>query len=112
MIVWKAVPARVSENACKTMKNDINYMNKDTIMHAIQIRALPDDLYAKLKQASKMHHRSISGEMLSILEQALEKEYAAGDTLFSQISSVREKIGRKYGNDVSSVASIRKDRNR
>lgn len=53
-------------------------MKKDAIMHAIQIRVIPDGLYARLKQASKMHHRSISGEMLSILEQALEKEYPAG----------------------------------
>lgn len=80
-------------------------------MHAIQIRNVPDELYTRLKKVSKIHHRTMSGETLAILEKNLY-ETNSHDSLFSQISSVREEIRNTYGTSESSLKSIQEDRTR
>ena len=78
-------------------------------MHVIQIRNVPDDLFNKLKKVSKMNHRTLSGETLAILEKNLS-ENNSHDSLFTQISSVREDIRNIYGTSESSLKTIHEDR--
>jgi plasmid stability protein len=80
-------------------------------MHAIQIRNVPDELYTRLKKISKIHHRTLSGETLAILEKNL-CETDSRDSLFTQISSVREEIRNTYGTSESSLKTIKEDRAR
>jgi len=80
-------------------------------MHAIQIRNVPDELFTKLKKVSKIHHRTMSGETLAILEKNLS-EGNSEISLFSQISSVREEIRNTYGTSESSLKTIKEDRAR
>lgn len=82
-------------------------------MHALQVRNVPDKVYERLRDASKVHHRSISGEVLHLLEAALGDYKVAGQgDLLSEITSVREDIARRYGVAPSSVDLIREDRDR
>lgn len=80
-------------------------------MHAIQIRNVPDDIYHKLKQISKMHHRTMTGETLAILEKALS-ETNSEESLFSQIASIREEIRNTFGTSESTLKNIHEDRSR
>jgi plasmid stability protein len=80
-------------------------------MHAIQIRNVPDELYNKLKKVSKMHHRTMSGETLSILEKNLH-ESNSEESIFSQIAGIREEIRNTFGASESSLKNIREDRSR
>ena len=82
-------------------------------MATLQVRNIPPQIYSRLKAASKAHHRSISGEVLAILESALGcgDEYGVSSTINS-IQSVREVIQQQYGKSESSVDSIREDRER
>ena len=81
-------------------------------MHALQVRNVPDALYDKLKAESEIHHRSLSGEIMFILEKHLNSYVNSSDDLFAGIVSVREKMKQKYGPTESSVAMIREDRDR
>ncbi len=85
----------------------------EVTMATLQVRNIPPDIYSRLKAASRTHHRSISGEVLAILESALGhgEEYGASTTI-SSIQSVREVIQQQYGKSESSVESIREDRDR
>ena len=40
-------------------------------MVTITIKNIPEEIYARIKAQAKVNHRSINGEILSILEQAL-----------------------------------------
>lgn len=81
-------------------------------MHAVQVRNVPDQLYQKLKAQSSGHHRSLSGEILYILEKHLLSYDNSREDIWSGIVSVHEKIKQTYGVAESSVASIREDRDR
>lgn len=80
-------------------------------MHAIQLRNVPDKLYIKLKEVSKKHHRTMSGETLAILEKNL-CDTGSEESFFSQIASVREEIRNTYGTSESSLKIIKEDRAR
>lgn len=41
-------------------------------MPALQVKNVPEDLYGRLKQTAKAHHRSVSGEVLHLIEHGLE----------------------------------------
>jgi plasmid stability protein len=45
-------------------------------MPALQVKNVPGELYSRLKQTAKEHHRSVSGEVLYLIEHGL----AAGTT--------------------------------
>lgn len=40
-------------------------------MAALNIKSIPEDLYQELKNAAKIHHRSINSEVIAILEPVL-----------------------------------------
>jgi len=83
-------------------------------MPAIQIRNVPPEVYDKLKNSSRQHHRSIAGEVLAILEAALgiAGEYHTAASIEHSVESVRETIEHRYGKTQSSINDIREDRER
>ena len=46
-------------------------------MQAIHIRSVPEEVVTKLKRRAAMHHRSLQGEVLAILEEAASHPHAA-----------------------------------
>lgn len=51
-------------------------------MATITLKNIPDDLYDRLKQAAKVHHRSVNSELIFYLERALQpKQYTAAEHL-------------------------------
>jgi len=81
-------------------------------MPAIQIKNVPVKIYKRIKNVSKMNHRSVSGEILYILETNLFKEERTKIQLFDRIENEKEKIERKFGQGPLSAAEIRRDRGR
>jgi plasmid stability protein len=43
-------------------------------MPAFTVKAIPDDLYDRLKESARLHHRSVNREILSRLEASLRSE--------------------------------------
>lgn len=80
-------------------------------MATIQVREVPDELYLKLKERARNHHRSIAKEILHILEQSLGStgEYEA---VFRDIQVTRLKVAEEFGPTPSSAGLIREDRER
>ena len=46
----------------------------DLFMKTLSIKNVPDRLHRRLKQRACVHHRSLNGEMLALLEEALNLE--------------------------------------
>ncbi len=71
----------------------------------LSIKNVPDELVEKLRRRAKQAHRSLQGELMVILEQALQEE----GTL--TLGMIREKIA-SYGISTpgESVQMIREDR--
>lgn len=43
----------------------------DVTMVTVTIKNIPEEIYERVKNQAKINHRSINGEILSILEQAI-----------------------------------------
>ena len=73
----------------------------------LSIKKVPDDVAKRLRARAKQNHRSLQGELLSILEEA------AGPVRTVTISEVLER-GRRLGLSTpdESVQMIREDRDR
>jgi plasmid stability protein len=71
----------------------------------LSIKNAPDDIVNRLKARAKHNHRSLQGELLTILEDAVMKEPALSvDEVFQEIS----RLGLKTGPE--SADFIRADR--
>ena len=63
-------------------------------MASITIKNIPEPLYLALKNSAATHHRSINGEVIFRLEEALLPRRVSRDELLDQIRRVREEIGK------------------
>lgn len=61
-------------------------------MASITIKNIPDDLYARLKQAARAHHRSVNGELIHCLESVLKPENVPPAEQLSRLRRLREGI--------------------
>jgi len=70
----------------------------------LSVKNVPDDLAARLRERAKRNNRSLQGELVSILETAVEKR-------FLTVDEVRERV-RNLGlpTEPRSVDIIRHDR--
>jgi plasmid stability protein len=92
-------------------------MRKEIMTVAIlHVRNVPDELYAQLQQRAEAERRSLSAEVVVLLQQALTQprgydpaEYAV---LFQQIARDREALAAASGPFPDSAAEIRADRER
>lgn len=71
----------------------------------LSIKNAPDELVARLKERAQRNHRSLQGEMLSILEGAVQNP---GTLNISEVWEKAQRLGLKT--EPSSVSIIRADR--
>ncbi|GAB4355928.1 MAG: hypothetical protein Kow0060_08250 [Methylohalobius crimeensis] len=55
----------------------------------ITLKNIPDDLYRRLKETAKAHHRSINGEVIVCLEQALLPTRLTGSEQIARARQLR-----------------------
>ena len=73
----------------------------------LSIKAVPDSLVEKLRKRAEKNHRSLQGELMTILEQSLESPQALSAD--EAIKRLRQ-VGLKTRSESTLV--IREDRNR
>lgn len=79
-------------------------------MPAIQIKNVPSRIYKRLKESSRRNHRSVSGEVLYLLEKSLFQQEPGALSLLNNIETTRRQIETRFGVHPSSVGLIREDR--
>jgi len=60
-------------------------------MATLSIKNFDDRLYEKLKQQASAHHRSIAGEVTTIIERALGERSVQEEELFQRARQVRQR---------------------
>jgi plasmid stability protein len=70
----------------------------------LSIKNVPDDLVEKLRRRAKRHYRSLQGELMAILEEALVPRTLALEELVQRVQG----RGVRTGNE--SVGMVREDR--
>lgn len=85
-------------------------------MAILHVRNVPDDLYSLLRQRAEAERRSLSAEVVILLQQAMTQPRAynpaAYADLFQRITRERESLKATRGPFPDSVADIRADRAR
>jgi plasmid stability protein len=62
------------------------------IVASLTLKNIPDDLYEKLRERAAAHRRSINGEMIHCLEQALLPRRLAPEDRLQRIRALRPAI--------------------
>jgi plasmid stability protein len=85
-------------------------------MPAITLKNLPASLHAQLKQRARQHHRSLTGEVIAVLHEAVEKEASSQSDASAQrrLPNRRRPLptfggGGQVPPDFDLIAAIRKD---
>jgi hypothetical protein len=73
-------------------------------MATLNVKNLPDKLYARLRQRARAHHRSAAQEVTCILEAALE------DAEPLSLQELRG-LGKPYWNRIDAAAHVERERN-
>ena len=78
----------------------------------LSIKNAPDDIVGRLRQRAASNHRSLQGELMVILKQAVEEDTPARDQgdVAREIIAAWERLGVR--NDSDSTRMIREDRDR
>ena len=82
-------------------------------MAALHVRNVPDELYGRLKQHAKAQNRSLSAQVITLLDQALQQD--ARRSQQQQLLGEIQKRRFVYSADVDaqdSVTLLREDRER
>lgn len=64
------------------------------IVATITLKAIPDDLYKRLKQRAVRNRRSINSEVLVCLEQSLESKPIDPGSFLARVDALREQIAQ------------------
>lgn len=70
----------------------------------LSIKNVPDDLAQRLRERASRHHRSLQGELLAILEEALTAKKLTVEEAFKQIQSL------DFNTNDEATAMVRQDR--
>jgi plasmid stability protein len=81
-------------------------------MPTLHVRNVPEDLYERLRQRAIAENRSLSAEVLALLEMAIERQPEPRGPLFDRIRRRRAQIESAAGKFPSSVQLLREDRAR
>ena len=80
-------------------------------MPILHVRNVPDELYDRLRHRAAARQRSLSAEVLVLLESALRRP-DDGAGLFERLRRRRAQIARAVGSFPSSTDLLREDRER
>lgn len=81
-------------------------------MPTLHVRNVPDGLYERLRQRALAEDRSLSAEVLTLLELAIERPPEARAALFDRIQRRRAGLFQTVGQFPSSADLIRENRDR
>jgi plasmid stability protein len=84
-----------------------------TIMPILHVRGIPDDLYEQIKERAALEHRSLTAEVIYLLELGIATD-RGDDSLalvLAQARRLRESLEAR-GGEVDSTALIREERER
>lgn len=81
-------------------------------MPTLHVRDVPADLYEELRQQAAAQGRSLSAEVIKLLELGLRRPPPPDDAFWERIEQRRRELEAKHGRFPSSVDDIREDRDR
>ena len=81
-------------------------------MPNLTLRRIPKDVYKRLKETARRHHRSLNAEILAILndEDGWTRRRLRMAAVLPEIDRIREEIAKKHGILSDSTELIREDR--
>ena len=81
-------------------------------MPSLHVRNVPEELHSELRRRAERHHRSLSAEVIALLEQAVTAEQVRNgqEQLLASIRRRRKLTSTK--GEVDSVSLLREDRDR
>lgn len=85
-----------------TILQPIWFQLKKRRMPAFTVKAIPDDLYDRLKESARLHHRSVNREILFRLETSLRSEKVPA----SEILAAAKQIHAAMGDRILTLAEI------
>ena len=68
-------------------------------MASITLKDIPEELYVRLKERARRHHRSIAGEALHCLEQVLKPEQQMQAAHLRRIRKLRSSLRGEFDAD-------------
>lgn len=86
-------------------------LGKDQAMNTLHVRSVPDDLYNRLQQLAQSRNRSLSAQVITMLEQALEIEERRKKQA-KVLSSIQRRRFKVPKNAPSSLDLLKEDRAR
>lgn len=60
-------------------------------MPSITVKNIPEDLYDKVRQQAKAHHRSINSEIIACLEQTVTSQQVSTNDILQEARRMRKK---------------------
>ena len=83
-------------------------------MATLYVENVPDELYDALRERAKLHRRSITAEVLALLENNVptEREFKRRADLLRKLDRLSASVQRVPGEFPSSEEMIREDRSR
>ena len=79
-------------------------------MATLHVRNVPDELYERIRRRAAQENRSLSAEVVALLDQVTQRDPDATTALFDRIRRRRHRIQRESGVFLSSVELLREDR--
>ena len=80
-------------------------------MNTLHVRSIPDDLYQRLQQLAQTRNRSLSAQVVTMLEQSLEEEERRRNQA-QALTSIRRRRFTPPSQSPSSLDLLREDRTR
>jgi plasmid stability protein len=83
-------------------------------MATLYVENVPDELYDALRERAKLHRRSITAEVLALLENNVptEKEFKRRGDLLRKLDRLSASVRRVRGEFPSAEEMVREDRSR
>jgi plasmid stability protein len=83
-------------------------------MATLYVENVPDELYDALRERAKLHHRSITAEVLALLENNVPtaKEFKRRADLLRKLDRLTASVKRVRGEFPSTEEMVREDRSR
>jgi plasmid stability protein len=85
---------------------------QEVLMPALQVRELPEDVYARLRAKAAAEHRSIAQETVVLLRRALRVPESRKDERNALLERIRERVLPQIAEMPPSEVLVREDRDR
>ena len=76
----------------------------------ITLKNIPDEIYASLKRAAEVHHRSINSEVIACLERVLMPSRPSAEEHLARARQIRDTLGNQIFSAADIAAAIEQGR--